>query len=69
MSLHRYVVLAQRVGVFNEFERAKEYALANVPSVVCERKLSSDGQSRLVEILRHDFLYDEDRGEWRVMLG
>jgi hypothetical protein len=69
MSLHRYVVLAQRVGVFNEFERAKEYALANVPSVVCERKVSSDGQSRLVEILRHDFLYDEDRGEWRVMLG
>jgi hypothetical protein len=69
MSLHRYVVLAQRVGVFDEFERAKEYALANVPSVVCERKVSSDGQSRLVEILRHDFLYDEDRGEWRVMLG
>ena len=49
MSLHRYVVLAQRVGVFDEFERAKEYALANVPSVVCERKVSSDGQSRLVE--------------------
>ena len=69
MSLHRYVVLAQRVGVFDEFERAKEYALANVPSVVCERKVSSDGQSRLVEILRHDFLYDEDRREWRVMLG
>ena len=69
MTLHRYVVLAQRLRGFDDLERAKEYAQANVPSVICERMARDDGTSRLVEILRHDFLYDEQRGEWRVMLG
>ena len=69
MRLHQYVVLGQRVRGFDEFQRAKEYAQANVPSVICERKLREDGTFGLVEILRHDFLYDADRGEWRVMFG
>ena len=69
MRLHPYVVLAQRVRGFDEFDKAKEYALANVPSVICERKVQADGTSALVEMLRHDFLYDEERNEWRVMLG
>ena len=69
MSLHRYVVLAQRVRGFDELAKATEYAEANVPSVICERKLRDDGTSGLVEILRHDYLYDEHRKEWRVMLG
>ena len=69
MSLHRYVVLAQRVHGFDDLERAKEYATANVPAVICERQMTEEGLTRLVEIMRHDFLYDEDRDEWRVMMG
>jgi hypothetical protein len=69
LSGHRYVVLAQRVRGFDDFERAKEYATANVPAVICERKVVADGTRRLVEVMRHDFLYDEDRDEWRVMMG
>jgi len=69
MSQHRYVVLAQRIRCFDELDRAKEYSQANVPSVICERMARADGTSGLVEILRHDFLYDEQRNEWRVMLG
>jgi hypothetical protein len=69
MSLHRYVVLAQRVRGFDELANATEYAKANLPAVICERKLRDDGTTGLVEVLRHDFLYDDDRKEWRVMLG
>jgi hypothetical protein len=69
LSLHRYVVLAQRVRGFDEFAKAKQFAEANVPSVICERKLRDDGTTGLVEVLRHDFLYDEERQEWRVMFG
>jgi hypothetical protein len=69
VKLHRYVVLAQRARGFDEFDKAKEYALANVPSVICERSFHADGTSTLVEVLRHDFLYDDERNEWRVMLG
>jgi hypothetical protein len=69
MSLHRYVVLAQRVRGFDELAKAREYAEANVPSVICERKLRDDGTTGLVQVLRNDFLYDEARGEWRIMLG
>ena len=69
VSLHRYVVLGQRVLGFDEFERAKEYAQANVSSVICERKLRDNGTFGLVEIVLHDFLYDADRDEWRAMFG
>ena len=69
MSLRRYVVLAQRLRGFDQFDDAKEYARANVPSVICERTFREDGTSLLIEILRHDFLYDEARDEWRVMFG
>jgi len=61
---HQYVVLATRARGFDTLEEAKSFALANYPSVVMERK---DGV--LVEIARHDFLYDESRGEWRIMYG
>ena len=69
MSGHRYVVLAQRVRGFDDFEGAKEFAVANVPAVICERQVVADGTTCLVEVMRHDFLYDEDRDEWRVMMG
>jgi len=69
MSLHRYVVLAQRARGFDDLERAKQFAAANVPAVICERQIAADGIGRLVEIMRHDYLYDEDRNEWRVMMG
>lgn len=69
MSLHRYVVLADRVRGFDTLAEAETYARANYPSVICERHASEDGSSTLVEIARHDFLYDEERGEFRIMLG
>jgi hypothetical protein len=69
MSIHRYVVLAQRVRGFDDLEHAKQFAAANVPAVICERKQSPNGGTSLVEIMRHDFLYDEERDEWRVMMG
>ena len=39
-----------------------------MPSVVCERRAVEGGQSVLVEIARHDYLYDEELGEWRIMM-
>jgi hypothetical protein len=65
----RWVVLAERVRGFDSFEEAKAFALANYPAVICERRADPDGNLRLVEVARHDFLYDEARGEWRIMLA
>jgi hypothetical protein len=69
MSQHRYVVLAQRLKGFDDFETAAQYAASNLPAVICERRLGEHGRSVLVEIKRYDFLYDAERDEWRVMLG
>ena len=70
MSLHRYVVLADRVRGFDTLAEAEAYARANYPSVICERRASEGGSgTTLVEIARHDFLYDEERGEFRIFLG
>ena len=65
---HRYVVLADRVRGFSTLEEAKRFALGNLPAVICEWQ-TVDGAPKLVEILRHDWNYDEARGEWRVMLA
>jgi hypothetical protein len=69
LSVHRYVVLAQRAIGFDDLAQAKEYAAANVPAVICERRVVENGTTCLVEIMRHDFLYDDVRDEWRVMMG
>lgn len=69
MKLYPYVVFAERMRGFDTIDEAKEFALANVPAVICERQTGPDGRPTLVEILRHDFLYDEDRKEWRVMMA
>jgi hypothetical protein len=65
---HRFVVLADRVRGFDTLEEAKVFALLNLPAVICERQ-SIQGKSTLVEILRHDWNYDPERDEWRVMLA
>ncbi len=65
---HRYVVLTDRVKGFDTLEEATQFARAHLPAVICERR-EHEGSSRLVEVARHDYLYDEERGEWRVMLG
>ena len=69
MTPHRYVVLAHHARGFDSLNEAKRYAVANYPAVVCERIPQADGSESLVEVVRHDFLYDEERDEWRVMLG
>jgi hypothetical protein len=69
MKLFRYVVFAERVRGFDDLEEAKRFAQVNVPSVICDRETLPDGQTVLVEILRHDFLYDRERQEWRIMMG
>jgi hypothetical protein len=69
MSGHPFVVLADHVAGFETLAEAREYALANPPCVICERRRKPDGTSILVEVLRHDFLYDSARREWRVMMG
>jgi hypothetical protein len=66
---HPFVVLADRVRGFDTLEEARRFALANYPAVICERRATPGGGSELVEIQRHDLLYDVERGEWRVMLG
>ena len=66
---HRWVVLAEHVKGFDTLEQAKAFSLLNVPSVICERRTGDDGRSEIVEVLRHDWLYDEVRHEWRYMLG
>jgi hypothetical protein len=65
---HRYVVFAERARGFDTLESAREFALANVPAVVCER-VRRGASTQLVEIARNDFLFDEARGEWRVMFA
>lgn len=67
--LYRYVVLAERARGFHDLEEAKRFALANVPAVVCERQQREGQPAQLVEICRHDFLFDSERNEWRVMMG
>lgn len=69
MSLKPYVVMAERMRGFDTLEEAKEYARLNVPAVILERQLDAAGESLAVEVMRHDWLYDAERGEWRVMLG
>ncbi len=69
MKQYRYVVLAQRARGFDTLQDAKGFALANVPSVICERRIQDDGTVVLCEVLRHDFLYDPERDEWRVMVA
>jgi hypothetical protein len=69
MKLYPYLVLAERVRGFDTLDEAKVFALANVPSVICERRRTPEGKPQLVEILRHDFLYDRERKEWRIMMG
>jgi hypothetical protein len=39
------------------------------PAVIMERRTQPDGSSRLIEVARHDFLYDAKSGEWRIMFG
>jgi hypothetical protein len=60
---------ADRIRGFERIEDARAFALANIPAVVCERWIDDDGRSELREIFRHDLLYDQQREEWRVMLG
>lgn len=67
--MHRYVVFAQKLRGFDTLEEAQRFARVNYPAVICERRDRPDGDSELVEIARHDYLYDADRGEWRIMLG
>ncbi|MBI4702863.1 MAG: hypothetical protein HY744_17235 [Deltaproteobacteria bacterium] len=69
MKLFRYVVLAERLRGFDTLDEARRFAQANVPSVICERRARPEGGSVLVEILRHDFLYDPARREWRIMMA
>jgi hypothetical protein len=69
MKAHRYVVLADRVRGFDLLEAARGFALANYPAVLCERRDRAGGGTELVEIERHDLLYDDARGEWRIMLA
>jgi hypothetical protein len=69
VNIHRFVVLADRVRGFDTLEAAEAYARANYPSVLCERRTEADGSSRLVEIARHDFLFDEEIGSFRIFLG
>lgn len=68
MTPHRFVVMADRVRGFDTLEEAKAFACSNYPAVILERR-EEGGTSHLREILRHDFLYDEERREWRIMLG
>jgi hypothetical protein len=69
LKLFRYVVFADRLRGFDDLEEAKRFAEVNVPSVVCERQASAEGGTVLIEILRHDFLYDPERREWRIRMG
>ncbi len=68
MKLYPYIVFAERLRGFDTLEAAKEFSLVNVPSVICERQFDSMGKSRLVEVMRHDYLFDEAREEWRFMM-
>jgi hypothetical protein len=69
MSYRRFVVLARRARDFDSFEEACAFARRNYPSIICERVALPDRPPILRERARFDLLYDEARGEWRVMLG
>lgn len=69
MSPKPYVVMAERMRGFDTLEEAKQYARLNVPAVILERQVDPSGLSIAVEVMRHDWLYDPERGEWRVMLA
>lgn len=69
MKLYPYVVFAERMRGFDTLAEAEEFARANVPSVICERQPVPGKAPILVEILRHDYLYDEERKEWRTMIA
>ena len=69
MTTRRWVVLAERAATFDTREEALAHAVRHFPSVVCEWTTAEDGQPLLRERLRYDRLWDQTRGEWRVMLG
>jgi hypothetical protein len=64
-----YIVMTSRIRTFDTLAAAQEYARLNVPAVILERQVDAAGESVSVEIMRHDWLYDPERGEWRVMLA
>ncbi len=69
MRAHRFVVFADWLKGFDTLEEARTFAQLNCPSVICERVATADGGSELQEIMRHDWLYDADRDEWRYLLA
>ncbi|MBI5500305.1 MAG: hypothetical protein HY907_08685 [Deltaproteobacteria bacterium] len=69
MTPRGWVVLAQHARAFEMRDEAVGYAVQQFPSVVCEWTTGDDGRPLLRERLRYDKLWDEVRGEWRVMLG
>lgn len=69
MKPHRFVVFSDRLRGFDTLEAAVQFAAANVPAVVCERRTAEDGTTHLAEILRHDHMFDEATGDWRIMLA
>lgn len=68
MKLYPFIVFAERMRGFDTLEAAKEFAGVNIPSVICERQFDAMGRSTLIEVLRHDYLYDEVRQEWRYLM-
>jgi hypothetical protein len=64
-----FVVMAERIRGFDTLDEALAFARVNVPSVVLERRSDEHGRRVAVEILRHDWLFDDAAGEWRYMLG
>ncbi|HEY3351625.1 MAG TPA: hypothetical protein VGQ83_00120 [Polyangia bacterium] len=69
MRIGKYVVMATRIRSFETLDEALAFARLNLPSVVLERRDDGQGGTIAVEIMRHDWLYDAERREWRVMLG
>jgi hypothetical protein len=68
MKRFPYVVMTRELSCFDDRAAAIDFARTVSPAVVLERRVI-DGRSILVEIARNDWLYDEERGEWRVMLA
>ncbi len=69
MKRRRWVVLSERARDFETQEEACGHAVQHYPSVVCEWVTDDQGRPLLRERLRYDKLWDQKRGEWRVMLG
>jgi hypothetical protein len=65
---HPYVVFADHLRGFQSLAEALDFAEANPFSVVCERRGGDERLPILVEVARHDFLYDREHREWRVMM-